>query len=297
MGANAPALDLAADSRRHRLRAVRRFARNPLTLMAALLLLALLVVALSAASLAPYGEAEQKPMERLKGPSAEHWLGTDQFGRDVFTRVLYGTRVSLGVGLASVSLAVVLGVALGALSGYGGGIVDEVIMRSLDVVFAFPAMILAIVVAAVLGPKVTNGILVIAIVLLPQFARIVRASVLAEREKDYVLAAKAMGLSQFRILLRHIIPNSLTPLMVLASMQMANAILIESSLSFLGLGVAPPTATWGNILADGREFIFGRIWWITLFPGLAIMISVLAFNIMGDGLRDLLDPREARRLN
>lgn len=279
-----------------RMRWLRRFLRNPLTVVALGILAALALGALLAPWLAPFGEAQQVAADRLQPPSAGHWFGTDQFGRDIFSRVLYGSRVSLGVGITSVGVALIAGAAIGALAGFRGGIFDEVAMRILDVVFAFPAIILAIVVAATLGPKVINAILVIALVLLPQFARVTRASVLIEKERDHVVAARAMGLAEGKILLRHILPNCLTPLVVLASMQMANAILIESSLSFLGLGLAPPAATWGNILADGREFIFARIWWISVIPGLAILTSVLAFNVLGDGMRDLMDPRTARRL-
>lgn len=240
--------------------------------------------------LAPYDPIKQQLIKRRQPPSAEHWLGLDEVGRDVLSRITYGARVSLQVGVVSVSMAIVVGALLGAVSGYLGGWVDSAVMRVMDVMLAFPSLLLAIAVVSILGPGLMNMLYAIAFVSIPMYARIVRASVLAEKEKDYVLAARAIGASPARILFRNILPNCLTPLIVQGTLGIATAILDAAGLSFLGLGARPPTPEWGTMLGEGRGSVFTAPH-IVFFPGLAIMLTVLGFNLLGDGLRDALDPR------
>jgi len=225
-----------------------------------------------------------------KPPSAEYLLGTDELGRDIFSRILYGARISLSAGVFSVALALLIGGAIGLIAGYFSGQIENLLMRLVDAMLAFPFLVLAIALAAVLGPSLPNTMLAIAVVTLPVFARLVRGQVLAERPKEYVQSALALGASDVRVLLFHLLPNILGPLIVQVSLSTANAILAEATLSFLGLGIQPPTPSWGSMLNAARGYL-AYAPWLAIFPGLAIFLAVLAFNLIGDGLRDALDPR------
>jgi peptide/nickel transport system permease protein len=245
--------------------------------------------------IAPYSPTAQKVTNRLKPPSAQHWFGTDELGRDVFSRVLHGARVSLPVALAVVAMTGTVGILLGSVAGYAGGLADEIIMRVADAVLAFPSLILAIAITAALGPGLLNAALAIALVLWPEYARLVRSQVIALREMEFVSAATALGASPWRNLFAHILPNALPLMLVKISLDMGNAILLAASLSFVGLGAVPPTPEWGAMVAAGRHKFFE--WWIATFPGLAIFTAVVGFNFLGDGLRDLLDPRLRRMVS
>jgi peptide/nickel transport system permease protein len=252
--------------------------------------------ALLAPQIAPWDPGRQMLLKRLRPPAwqargvREHPLGTDHLGRDILSRILHGGRISLGVGLSAVSLAALIGVTLGLLAGFHGGRADAVIMRVVDVFLAIPYILLAMGVVFALGPSLLNVILVMGGTRWVQFARIVRADVLSLRERDFVSGARARGNRPLRLLLRHVLPNALTPIIVVATLELAFMIIFESALSFLGLGVQPPTPTWGWMLADGRNYV-ATAWWLATFPGLAIMLTVLAVNLLGDWLRDTLDPR------
>lgn len=228
--------------------------------------------------------------ERLQGPSAQHIMGTDEYGRDIFCRVLYGTRYSLSVGVVAVAIALVFGVILGAVAGYAGGPTEEVIMRATDIFSSVPNMLMAIVVVAALGQSMLNLMIAIGITSIPQFVRITRAAVLTVKTQEYVEAARAIGLRNYKIIFSHILPNCLSPIIVQTTLRVASAIISSSSLSFLGLGVPAPDPEWGSMLSAGRKFIRDYSY-MTLFPGLAIMVTVLSLNLLGDGLRDALDPR------
>lgn len=266
-------------------------ARNPMAVASGLVLAVLVAVALLGERLAPHDAFEVAISDRLLRPSATHWFGTDELGRDVFSRVLLGAEVSLQVGFVAVGISLLAGTVIGLLAGYYGRFLDDALMRFMDVLFAFPAILLAIVVVAVLGPGITNAMIAIGIVYTPIFARIARASVLSVREEVYVRAARLAGAGDVRILARHVLPNIAAPLIVQTSISLAFAILSEAALSFLGLGVPPPNPSWGRMLSEGREFI-EQAWWMALFPGLAIFVVVLAFNVLGDALRDVLDPKQ-----
>ena len=283
--------------------ALRRFRRRKSGMIGLGIVVALLLVALFAPIIAPYEPTEiligkedvrrrEPPCIHLLGCPADrpqHLLGIDGNVRDVFSRIVYGSRVSLRLGFFTVTLALVVGTTLGAVAGYRGGWLDNAIMRLMDVILGFPALLLAIAIVAVLGPGITNALIAIAIVSLPQYARVVRSQVLALKEADFVAASKALGAGGTRVLFRRIIPNALTPLVVLATLGVATAILEAAGLSFLGLGAQPPTPEWGAMLAEERNQVFTSPH-LVFFPGLAIMITVLGFNLMGDGLRDALDP-------
>ena len=257
---------------------------------AALAVVGLVVVAaLGAPWLAPYSPTDMHD-DLLAPPSARHLFGTDDLGRDVLSRVIHGASVSVLVGVISMGTAAVVGVPLGLLSGYRGGLADTVIMRVLDGLMAFPAILLAIAIMAVLGPSLQNAMLAIGVIYIPPFARIVRASVLSLREREFVDAARGLGAGPLRIVGRHVLPNCLSPVIVQASLGMGYAILVEAALSFLGLGVQPPQASWGSMLAEGRGFL-DRAPWFATFPGLAIFVTVLGLNFVGDRLREALDPR------
>ena len=273
-------------------RGLRRTWRNRSATLGGALVLAWLLIALLAPVIAPYSPTAQKVTNRLKPPSAQHWFGTDELGRDVFSRVLHGARVSLPVALAVVVMTGTVGILLGALAGYLGGLTDEIVMRVADAVLAFPSLILAIAITAALGPGLLNAALAIALVLWPEYARLVRSQVIALREMEFVNAATALGASRWRNLFMHILPNALPLMLVKVSLDMGNAILLAASLSFVGLGAVPPTPEWGAMVAAGRHKFFE--WWIATFPGLAIFTIVVGFNFLGDGLRDLLDPRLRR---
>jgi ABC-type dipeptide/oligopeptide/nickel transport system permease subunit len=256
------------------------------------LAVAMIVMAAAAPLVAPLSPSAQFGDAVLKGPGAvdRHWLGTDEFGRDILSRIIWGARVSLEVGLASVALSFVVGVPLGILAGFRGARVETVIMRCADMLMAFPTLLLALIIVTALGGSLINEIMAIGVALTPNFVRLSRSLALTIREQDYIVAARALGGGQLRLMARHVFPNTLYALVVVGTLYIATAIRTEASLSFLGLGVPPPTPSWGNILSEGRQFI-KCCPWITTFSGLAIMLAVLAFNVVGDALRDLLDPR------
>jgi peptide/nickel transport system permease protein len=258
----------------------------------ALMAVAIIVVAIAAPLLAPLSPSAQFSDAVLKGPGAveRHALGTDEFGRDILSRIIWGARVSLQVGLASVVFAFVLGVPLGIYAGFRGGWAEVVIMRATDMLMAFPTLLLALIIVAALGGTLGNEIMAIGIALTPNFVRLARSLALTIREQDYIMAVRAIGAGQFRAMTRHVFPNALYALVVVATLYIATAIRTEAGLSFLGLGIPPPTPSWGNILSEGRQYI-KCCPWITTFSGVAIMLAVLAFNLVGDALRDLLDPR------
>ena len=244
--------------------------------------------------LTPYSPTEPNVDMMLLPPSSSHVLGTDAVGRDIFTRLLYGARVSLWVGFIAVGISSAIGIALGLISGYFGGIIDEIIMRLVDIMLCFPSFFLILAVIAFLEPSVTNIMVVIGLTSWTGLTRLVRAETLSLRERDFVLAAKLSGASKFRILFVHILPNTLAPVFVSATLGIAGAILVESSLSFLGLGVQPPYPSWGNMLLDGKD-VLSNAPWLSLFSGLAIFITVLGYNLLGESLRDMLDPRLKQR--
>jgi peptide/nickel transport system permease protein len=253
-------------------------------------IIVLILAAAFAPLIVPHSPTDQSFLDKLQGPSRNHLMGTDEFGRDTLSRVIYGSRVALRVGLLPVVVALVLGVIAGLVAGYYGGFVDQVIMRLIDILLAFPWLLLAIGIMAVLGPGINNVIIAVGIIYIPAFARIVRSSVLSIKEMDYVEAARAIGEPDSRIMARHILPNAWAPIIVLATLSIGQAIIYAAGLSFIGLGTQPPAADWGVMLKSGHEFLRDSPW-LGIFPGLAILVTVLAFNLFGDGLRDALDPR------
>ncbi len=271
-------------------RTLRAFLANRLAIAGVVILLLLVLGATFAPILVPYSPTATDFSALQQGPSAKHWFGTDQLGRDILSRVFYGSRVSLAAGLVSVLIALVLGGLIGLVAGFYGGWIDDVLMRLTDAMLAFPFLVLAIALAAVLGPSLQNTMLAIGVVTTPVFARLIRGQVLAERPRDYVQAAVALGGGDGRIIARHLLPNILGPLIVQVSLSTATAVLAEATLSFLGLGVQPPTPSWGSMLNDARGYL-SQAPHMALFPGLAIFLAVLAFNLIGDGLRDAFDPR------
>ena len=264
--------------------------RQPLAVVGAVIAVAWIVVAIFAPLIAPHDPVAQT-FAASQSPSAGHLFGTDELGRDVLSRVIYGSRISVPIALLLVALATVIGSVIGALAGYFRGVVDGVFMRSADLVFAFPPIILAMVVAAVLGRGLANAALAIVVVAWPSYSRVVRGLVLAIGESEYVQSARLLGSSARRTLFRDVLPNVAGPVLVLSTLDLANAILLLSGLSFLGLGAQPPDAEWGSMVAEGAQYF--QWWWIGTFPGLAIFTAVLAFNFLGDSLRDLLDPQTA----
>ena len=271
----------------------RRLRRQRLAMFGGGILFLLLFVALCAPVLAPHDPMEQNLYARLQPPSLDHPLGTDDFGRDILSRMIYGSRISLRVGVASITAALLVGTLLGLWAGYWGGWVDTLIMRCMDLLLAFPSILLAIAIVAVAGPGIDNAIMAVSVVLIPQFARLVRSSVLTIRETAYIEAARALGAGPMRILFVGILPNCTAPIIVQTTLGLGTAILDAAGLSFLGLGAQPPMPEWGAMLASGRELLFDAPWVMT-FPGLAIFIVVLAINLFGDGLRDALDPKTVR---
>lgn len=270
--------------------ALRRTLRNRLAMTGASIIIFFTLLALFAPWIAPYDPIQGSPRDRLKPPSAEYLLGRDEQGRDMLSRIIFGARVSLRVGVLAVSFAIIVGTVIGAVAGYVGGWVDNVLMRLMDVVLAFPSLVLAIAIVSILGTGLENSLLAIAFVSIPIYARVVRASVLAVKERDFVLADHAIGVPAHRILFRSILPNVLTPLIVVGTLGIAGAILDTAALSFLGLGAQPPTPDWGTMLSSSRNRVFTSPHTV-FFPGVAIMLTVLGFNLLGDGLRDALDPR------
>jgi len=269
------------------------FRKNRLAVAGAAIVAAILAVAVFAPLLAPFDPAAIEVSAKLLGPSGGHALGTDQLGRDILSRMLYGSRISLTVGFIAVAISLVIGIFVGALSGFYGGVIDSVLMRFVDIMMCFPTFFLILTIVALLGPNIVNVMIVIGATSWMGTARFVRAEFLSLRGRDYVTAATALGAKDGRIIFRHMLPNSLAPVFVSATLDVATAILIEAGLSFLGFGVQPPAPSWGNILTEGRLYIFDA-WWLTIFPGAAILLTVLAFNLFGEGLRDALDPRLRR---
>jgi len=264
--------------------------RNPLMSVGVALSLAILVTAILAPLLAPHAPDAVNPTQTLLAPSRDHWFGTDQLGRDIFSRVVYGARISPVIALLVLVLACAVGVPLGIAAGYFGGIVDDVLMRITDIFLAFPALLLALAFAAVMRPSITNTTLAIALTWWPWYTRLVRGQAASVAGRQYVEAARALGVSRRRILFRHILPNSITPLIVQVSLDVSAVILTASALSFLGLGAQDPTPDWGLMVSQGQSY-FTTQWWLVTFPGAAILLTAVAFNLLGDGLRDVLDPR------
>lgn len=270
-----------------------RLRSNRMAMGGLVVVLLLFIISLLAPFLTPYDPSAINAWDVLQPPSWKHWFGTDELGRDVLTRVLYGARISLKVGFVAIGIAVLLGSAVGLIAGYYGGWVDSLLMRCVDIMLCFPSFFLILAVIAFLNPSIWIIMAVIGLTGWMGVARLVRAEVLTIREADYILAARCIGCSDLRIIMRHILPNALSPVLVAATLGVAGAILTESALSFLGIGVQPPTPSWGNILTSGKDYI-EFAWWLSLFPGQAILITVLAYNLLGEGIRDALDPRTSR---
>ena len=267
-----------------------RFRQNRLAVAGFVFIVLLAVAALFAPWLCPRDPLAQSLIERLQGPSAVHWLGTDDLGRDVFSRILLGTRISLSVGFVAVGLELLIGVTLGLCAGFFGGKLDAIVMRLVDVMLSIPAIFLILAVLAFLGPNIYNVMAIIGLTAWPGLTRLVRGECLSIREREYIQAARIAGISAPRILFVHLLPNVISPILVSATLGVGGAILTESALSFLGLGVQPPVPSWGNILSIGRDYLH-IAWWLSVFPTAAIFITVLSFNLLGDALRDVLDPR------
>lgn len=273
----------------------RRFARNRLAVLGLVIVLLLILTAVFAEQLMPQDPTFQTLPNKRMAPGGQYLLGADEFGRDILSRLILGSRVALTVAVVSVGIALILGILLGTVAGYLGGWVDEVIMRFNDMMLAFPYLLLAIAIVAATGPGLLNTTIAVGVWATPTFARIVRGAVIATKDRDYIVAAQALGASTWRVMFRHLLPNIISPMIVYASLYMANAIMLEAALSFLGLGVQPPDPSWGLMIASGRDFL--RIApHIATIPGLAIMFAVLGFNLLGDGLRDALDPKLKNRL-
>lgn len=270
---------------------VRRFLRNRMAVLGLVIIVLLVLVAAFAPVIADQPPAQQNLRERLQGPSADYWFGTDEYGRSVFSRIVYGARVSLLTGTIPVLVAGVIGTLLGLLAGFYRGWLDNVLMRIMDVLLAFPSLLLALAIVGALGPGLTNAVIAVAIVSIPEYARIVRSVVMGTREEEFVQAASAVGVRTPGQLFRHILPSAFGPLSVQASLGVGFAILSLAGLSFLGLGIQPPAADWGEMLNRGRRFLPDADW-LLIFPGLAISVTVLGFNLLGDGIRDALDPRD-----
>src|SRR4030043_390439 len=266
------------------------FKRRQMAVGGLALIMTMFLIAAFASFLSPYAPGKTEVSLKLKPPSLQHYLGTDQLGRDVFSRMLWGSRISLSVGFVAVTISILIGILIGALAGYYGGWVDTFLMRFVDTMLCFPSFFLILTVVALLGPSIFNIMVVIGITSWMGTSRFVRAEFLSLRERDFTQAARALGVKDSRIILRHILPNALAPVFVTATLKVASAILVEAGLSFLGFGGQPPGPRWGNILTEGRAYLFDA-WWLTVFPGLAILITVLSFNLLGEGLRDALDPR------
>ena len=267
-----------------------RFAKNKMAILSLGVIVLLILMAIFAEQIAPYGPDDQDPSRQFTYPCKEFLFGTDDYGRDILSRLIYGSRYSLAVGLISVSFSCLAGVVLGCIAGFYGQLADNIIMRIVDVVLAIPNILLALSIAAALGPGLGNLIVAVGIGAIPGYARIVRASILSVKQMEYIEAARSIGASDFRLIVKHILPNCLAPIIVQATMSIAIAILSAASLSFLGLGITPPTPEWGSMLSAGRAYI-RDFWPVVTFPGMMIMITVFAFNILGDGLRDALDPK------
>jgi peptide/nickel transport system permease protein len=286
----AAVIDLQVVRKRSRDNIFARLLRNRLALVGMIITAIVILTAIFAPWLAPYDPLDIELSRRLQPPSWEHLMGTDHFGRDILSRLIYGANISLQVGVVSVAFGTVIGLVIGAAAGYLGRSIDTVLMSVMDAIYAFPAILLALALVAVFGPGMVTVMTAIAIVRIPIFARTVRSSVMAEKEKEYIEAARSIGQYEILILIKHILPNIISPMIVVTTTYFAAAIVVEASLSFLGLGVPPPAASWGVMLNDGRRFM-EQYPHTVIFPGLAISLSVLGFNLLGDGLRDVLDPR------
>ncbi|MET3290374.1 ABC transporter permease subunit [Brevibacillus fluminis] len=267
--------------------------KNPLTLAGLAVIVLILLASVFAPLITSYDPTKINIIERFGAPSAKHWFGTDEVGRDIFTRILYGARLSLGVGVAVVLGAGFFGTLIGAISGYFGGRVDLAIMRAMDMILAFPSLVLAMAVAATLGPNLQNAMIAIAIVKIPVYVRLARAETLVLREKLYVQAAITFGLSSWRIIFKHIIPNAISPVVIQVTLDIGDAILVVATLGFLGLGAQPPTPEWGAMISIGWKYLLDY-WWYPTFPGLALFLASCGFNLIGDGIRDILDPKNNR---
>nr|WP_232305970.1 nickel transporter permease [Pontibacillus litoralis] len=267
----------------------RSFTKNKVAIVGLCIVIFFILMAIFAPWLMPYDYNKTSLTERLQAPSSQHWLGTDDFGRDILSRIIYGARISLWVGFICVSGSIVVGCTLGVLAGYYGKWVDIIISRLFDILLAFPSILLAIAIVAILGPDLTNALIAIAVINVPNFGRLIRSKVLSVKEEEYITSAKSIGMSDARILFRHILPNSMTPVIVQGTLAVATAIIEVAALSFLGLGAQSPDVDWGKMLADSKQYLV-QAPWTMIFPGLAIMLTVLGFNLMGDGLRDALDP-------
>ena len=268
----------------------RSFKRSKSALFGTAIVLFFILLAIVGPFIAPYGINDQNLPGRLAPPSSEHWFGTDDLGRDIFSRILHGTRISLTVGFTAVILSAIIGSFLGIIAGYYGRWIDTIISRLFDIMLAFPSILLAIAIVSILGPSLQNALIAIAIINVPNFGRLIRSRVLTVKEEEYIHAARAIGMKNSRILWRHILPNSMTPIIVQGTLAVATAIIEAAALGFLGLGAEAPTPEWGKMLADARIFLLNAPW-AMIFPGLAIMLTVIGFNLMGDGLRDALDPK------
>jgi len=267
--------------------------KNPLFLIGMGVVALLVIAALFAPWITPFPEDAKyaiKFSSKLKPPSMDHFFGTDALGRDIFTRVVFGARMSIKIGVTVLAIALVIGVPLGLVAGYFGGRIDDIIMRISDIFLAFPSLLLPLIIAAALGPSITNAMIAIAVAWFPWYVRIVRAQVLTVKEQLYVEAARSIGVSRFSILVKHVLPNSMAPVIIQASMDMGYTIMTAAGLSFIGVGARPPTVEWGLMITDARAY-FLDFWWTVTFPCLAIFVTVLAFNLVGDGLRDILDPK------
>ena len=272
---------------------LRFFFRSPGAKVGTILLLLLILVAIFAPIIAPFDPSAMGVGKNLQPPSAGHWFGTDEFGRDLFSRVVYGSRLTLMIGLVAVGISMIAGVAIGMVAGYAGGWIESVLMRAIDVLFSFTETLIALAAVAVLGPSLTNATIAVGISSIPFYARVTYGAILVEKNKEYFKAAQAIGARHFGLLFRHLLPNILSTIIVVSTVGVSIAILSASALSFLGLGAQPPSPEWGAILAAGRDY-FKRAPWITTLPGLSIAITVLGFNLLGDGLREALDPQQRR---
>jgi len=268
----------------------RRFRKNKLAVIGLGIISFFVIIAIIAPVLAPEGINDQKLAERLQSPSAGHWLGTDDFGRDILSRIIYGTRISLWIGTFSVLGSIIVGSILGILAGYYGRWVDTLISRAFDIMLAFPSILLAIAIVTILGPSLSNALIAIAIINIPNFGRLIRSKVLSVKQEEYIIAAKSIGMGDLRILFHHVLPNSMAPVIVQGTLAIATSILEAAALGFLGLGAEAPNPEWGKMLSDSRQFIT-QAPWTMVSPGIAIMLVVIGFNLLGDGLRDALDPR------
>lgn len=265
--------------------------RNPMTMLGLSILVIVVLLGVLAPYIAPYNPLDVSPKDKLKPPSVTHWMGTDDFGRDILSRVLYATRTDLMIAISAVSIAAVIGIFLGSVAGYFKGVLDEVIMRTLDIVQAFPAFILAMALAVALGSGKTTIVYVVAFIMIPIFARLVRSEILSARERGYAEAARCMGASNLEIIVKELLPNCLAPVMVQFALSMSYAILDAAALSFIGLGVRPPEPEWGSMVNLGVRYIISGEWWMSIFPGLVMAITILGFNLFADGARDVFDPR------